>query len=141
MKVFVDTSSLLKLYHQENDSDTIQAVLSDGVTEIVLSEIAILEFRSAIWKKVREGSIDKDVAVEVISCFQGDFDNFRWIKLTTEVTESASHLLMKYGNTGLRTLDSIQLASALSFRGEESLFLTSDKLLNRFFREENLNVA
>ncbi len=141
MKVFVDTSSLLKLYHQENDSDTIQAVLSDGVTEIVLSEIAILEFRSAIWKKVREGSIDKDVAVEIISCFQGDFDNFRWIKLTTEVTESASHLLMKYGNTGLRTLDSIQLASALSFRGEESLFLTSDKLLNRFFREENLNVA
>jgi len=52
MKVFVDTSSLLKFYHQENDSDTIQAVLSDGVTEIVLSEIAILEFRSAIWKKV-----------------------------------------------------------------------------------------
>jgi len=105
MKVFVDTSSLLKLYHQENDSDTIQAVLSDGVTEIVLSEIATLEFRSAIWKKVREGRIDKDVAVEVISCFQGDFGNFRWIKLTNEVTESASHLLMKYGNTGLRTLD------------------------------------
>ncbi len=139
MKAFVDTSSLLKLYHNEIDSDKILNGIVN-IDEIYLCEIAILEFRSAIWKKVREGNIKQDIAVEVIKCFHDDYANFQWINLDSKIIESASELLMKYGNKGLRTLDSLQLASALILKNKPCVFLTSDKLVKSLFIEESLNV-
>lgn len=141
MKVFLDTSSLLKLYHQEEGTDTVQNILSNNTEAIFLSELSILEFRSAFWKKVREGELDEMLAVEVISYFQDDYDNFRWLTLHADIIESAKTLLMKYGNKGLRTLDSIQLASALTLINNNCIFLTSDKLLRTLMNEENLKTV
>ena len=140
MKAFLDTSSLIKLYHQEEGSDFVVEVLSNDVVEIFLSELAVLEFRAALWKKIREKEIEEKVAIEVIKCFQNDVNNFQWILLQSDLVESASHLLMKYGIRGLRTLDSLQLAAALTLRDEECVFLTSDKLLRTLFKDELLKV-
>ncbi|MBE0524999.1 MAG: type II toxin-antitoxin system VapC family toxin [Methanosarcinales archaeon] len=140
MKAFLDTSSLIKLYHTEVGSDFVMNAISQDIREIFLSELAILEFRSALWKKMREKEIKENTAIEVIKCFQNDGDNFHWIMLQSDIVESASYLLMKYGNRGLRTLDSLQLAAALTLRDEECVFLTSDKLLQTFFKEEQLNI-
>ncbi|MCX9014046.1 MAG: type II toxin-antitoxin system VapC family toxin [Candidatus Methanoperedens sp.] len=140
MKAFIDTSSLIKLYHKEEGSDSVMNALSNDIREIFLSELAILEFRSALWKKIREKEIKEKTAIEVIKCFQNDGDNFQWIMLQSDIVESASYLLMKYGNRGLRTLDSLQLATALTLKDEKCVFLTSDKLLGTFFKEEQLKV-
>lgn len=140
MKAFLDTSSLIKLYHTEEGSDIVMNALSNDIREIFLSELAILEFRSALWKKIREKEIKEKTAIEVIKCFQNDGDNFHWILLQSDIVESASNLLMKYGSQGLRTLDSLQLAAALTLRDEECVFLTSDKLLRTFLKEEQLKV-
>ncbi len=140
MKAFLDTSSLVKLYHQEEGADFVMEALSNDVEEILLSELAVLEFRSALWKKIREKEIEEKVAIEVIQCFHKDRDNFQWILLQSDIVESASYLLMKYGSYGLRTLDSLQLATALTLREEKCIFLTSDKLLRTLFVEERLNV-
>jgi len=140
MKAFLDTSSLIKLYHEEKGSDFIMKVLSKDIKKIFLSELAILEFRSALWKKVREKEIEEQAAIEVSKFFQNDFDNFQWIMLQSDIVASASQLLMKYGRSGLRTLDSLQLATALTLRDEECVFLTSDKLLQTFFIEEQLKI-
>ena len=140
MKAFLDTSSLIKLYHQEEGSDFVMEVLSNDVVEIFLSELAVLEFRAALWKKIREKEIEEKVAIEVIKCFQNDVNNFQWILLQSDLVESASYLLMKYGSHGLRTLDSLQLATALTLREEKCIFLTSDKLLRTLFIEERLTV-
>lgn len=140
MKAFLDSSSLIKLYHQEEGSDLAIKALSSDIREIFLSELAILEFRSALWKKIREKGIEKNAAIEVIKYFQDDAGNFQWILLQSDIVDSASNLLMKYGNRGLRTLDSLQLASALTLRDEECVFLTSDKLLHTLFKEERLRV-
>lgn len=140
MKAFLDTSSLIKLYHQEEGSDSITKAISNDVEEIFLSELAVLEFRSAIWKKIREKEIEETAAMEVMSCFHSDHDNFQWILLESDTVESAAHLLMKYGKNGLRTLDSLQLAAALTLKDEECIFLTSDKLLRSLFEEEKLRV-
>lgn len=140
MKAFLDTSSLIKLYHKEEGSDSVMNSLSNDIREIFLSELAILEFRSALWKKIREKEIKEKTAIEVIKCFQNDGDNFQWIMLQSDIVESASYLLMKYGNRGLRTLDSLQLATALTLKDEECVFLTSDKLLRTFLKEEQLKV-
>ena len=48
---------------------------------------------------------------------------------------------MKYGSHGLRTLDSLQLATALTLKNEECVFLTSDKLLKTLLEKEKLNVV
>ncbi len=140
MKAFLDTSSLIKLYHQEVGSDTVMRAISNDVEEIFLSELATLEFRSALWKKIREREIEENAAIEVIQCFQKDSDNFQWILLQSDIVELASHLLMKYGNRGLRTLDSLQFATALTLKDEECVFLTSDKLLRTLLEKEGLNV-
>lgn len=140
MKAFLDTSSLIKLYHHEEGPDFVMEALSNDVEEILLSELAVLEFRSALWKKIREKEIDEKVAIEVIQCFQKDSDNFQWILLQSDIVESASILLKKYGGHGFRTLDSLQLATALTLREEKCIFLTSDKLLRTLFVEERLKV-
>ncbi len=138
MKAFLDSSSLLKLYHKEPDSDIIIKVLSSDIKELFISELSILEVRSAVWKKVRTGELSTNIASRVILYFQKDYNKFQWIKLESNIIKTASELLMKYGNKGLRTLDSLQLASALVLKDETCIFITSDKLLDSLFKEENL---
>lgn len=141
MKAFLDTSSLIKLYHQEEGSDFVMETLSKDVKEIFLSELAVLEFSSALWKKIREKEIKEKAAIEVINCFQHDSDNFQWILLQSDIVASAARLLMKYGSRGLRTLDSLQLATALTLKNEDCVFLTSDKLLRTLLEKEKLHVV
>lgn len=121
MKAFLDTSALIKLYHQEEGSEFVVDTLSANIEEIYISEISILEFRSALWKKIRGKEIPEKIAIEVIKCFQNDSDNFRWILLQSDTIRAASDMLTKYGSRGLRTLDSIQLAAALTLKGKNSI--------------------
>jgi predicted nucleic acid-binding protein len=139
MKAFLDTSSLLKLYHSEVGSERLLELLSTDIESIHLSEIAKIEFLSAIWKKIRQRELTIVVGNAVISCFETDFDKFQWIKLRADIIRCASILLKKYGGEGLRTLDSMQLACAVQLKEEDCSFFTSDKLLQRLFNKENLN--
>ncbi|MBI3353890.1 MAG: type II toxin-antitoxin system VapC family toxin [Nitrospirae bacterium] len=65
MKAFLDTSSVIKLYHQEEGSDFVMEALSNDIEEVFLSELAVLEFSSALWKKIREKEIEEKAAIEV----------------------------------------------------------------------------
>jgi len=60
--------------------------------------------------------------------------------LNSGVIKRASDLLKKYGDDGLRTLDSIQLACAVELKGENCSFFTSDRILQQLFNKENLNI-
>jgi predicted nucleic acid-binding protein len=138
MKAFLDTSSLLKLYHQEADTDVLSNSLAD-VEEIYLSELARLEFRSAAWKKVRTKEIDSEIAQAIVAYFEEDYSKFSWIKLDSTIINQAVSLLNQYGIVGLRTLDAIQLSSALSLKeNKDMLFFTHDKLLQSIFEQEGL---
>ena len=58
MKIFLDTSSLFKLYHREADTVELERNLSAiTITSIYLSEITKVEFTSTVWKKVRTKEI------------------------------------------------------------------------------------
>jgi len=49
MKLFLDTSSLIKLYHNEVGTDVLDKILEyNEIDEIYLSDIAKVEFSSAI---------------------------------------------------------------------------------------------
>ncbi len=140
MIAFVDTSSLLKLYHTEEGSDRIIEILSGKIRKVFLSETAVLEFRSALWRKVRKGDLADFAAIKAIECFENNMNNFHLIRLNSALVESAKSLLMRYGNRGLRTLDSLQLASALTLKHEKCIFLSSDYLLIEFLKDENLDI-
>jgi uncharacterized protein len=140
MRIFLDTSALVKLYHQEQDSETIQRHIKEIADSLCISEIALLEFRSEVWKKVRTGEISAEVAASVISLFEKDEAGYQTISVSSSLLRQSSYLIMKYGRKGLRTLDAIQLASAVSLGTFNTLCVSSDKLLKELFVLENLTV-
>jgi predicted nucleic acid-binding protein len=62
VRLFLDTSSLIKLYHEEPDSKSLDAVLESGlVSSIILSDLSRVELLSALWKKRRTGELTDDI--------------------------------------------------------------------------------
>ena len=139
MIAFLDTSALVKLYHEEDSSFEVETAISK-VEEIYLSGITELEFRSTIWKKVRTKEIDKIIANTVIEAFEDDFNKYSWVEIDSESIQLSKELLMRYGQKGLRTLDSIQLSSALILKDFNCQFITFDLRLRNLFQEEGLSI-
>jgi len=139
MKIFLDTSSLFKLYHREVDTVIIEQIFSDvKITSVYLSEITKVEFTSSVWKKVRTKEITELDAIKTLQLFERDSAKYTFIATDSLIIEQAKVLTTKYGLKGLRTLDSIQLSSAISLRAEVGLFITSDNLLKSFLSDEGL---
>jgi predicted nucleic acid-binding protein len=137
----LDTSSLFKLYHKEQDSDLIKQIFTDHiVTTVFLSEIATIEFASTVWKKFRIRQMTELHAKTILSLFDADFYKYTFIQPESMIYHCAKDLVTKYGKQGLRTLDSIQLSTAISLKNQSSLFITSDKLLCAFFKQEELPI-
>lgn len=121
MNIFLDTSTLFKLYHEESGTEELDKFFaSHTIEKVYLSELAKLEFNSAASKKVRTKEITDQQADELIELLNNDFNLYTVIPLQKEVLNLSIQLLKKYRNEGLRTLDSIQLASVLI---EKNLFI------------------
>lgn len=130
MKIFLDTSSLFKLYHQEEGTEELEKVFSQAtITEIFLSEIAKVEFTSTIWKKVRTKEITVEQAETTLELFENDLAKYIFVSTDSLVLERARNLTTKYGVEGLRTLDSIQLSTCIELAKQADVFYTADKLL------------
>lgn len=141
MKVFLDTSSLFKLYHQEADSAQVESIFtSQVVTEVFLSDLTKVEFASTVWKKQRIGDISEAQANSLLHAFEGDFARYTFVQLDSVVVEQARNLLSTYGIVGLRALDSLQLSTAVAVRMQASLFVSADQLLRTCMKQENLPV-
>ncbi len=139
MKIFLDTSALFKLYHQETGTEELESIfLKSKVTHIYLSEISKVEFTSTIWKKVRTKEISSDQAKITVELFESDFEKYNFISTDSLIIEQAKNLTTKYGIEGLRTLDSIQLSTCKVLEKQVDIFFTADKLLNALIEKEGL---
>jgi uncharacterized protein len=139
MKLFLDTSSLFKLYHKETGTAELEELFSTAnITTIFLSEIAKVEFTSTVWKKVRTKDISELEAQTTLELFEADFPKYSFIAMDSIIIEQARILTTKYGIQGLRTLDSIQLSTAISLSEQAGVFFTADNLLKSFFDGEGL---
>ena len=139
MKIFLDTSSLIKLYHPEIGTVELDKIFAgNAIHEIFLSDITKIEFASAIWKKVRTKDLTADEANDLISSFNNDYEKFTFIDVDQEMILCARELVSKYGLKGLRTLDSIQLASSLNVKSVLSFAITADDLLKSFVESEGI---
>ena len=141
MNVFFDTSSLFKLYHREIGTEELMSLFNEvGIETIFLAELTKLEFSSAIWKKCRKNEIDEVLATQLIEKFDKDSIKFSFIPESQLLRQKAKGLIGKHWRKGLRTLDSIQLSSALIVKNEIELFLTSDNLLSEISQIEGLKI-
>jgi uncharacterized protein len=139
MRLFLDTSSLIKLYHEEKDSEQLKSlILESAVSSVFLSDLTRIEFLSALWKKQRQGELTIEIVRQTSLLFEGDTSQYTFMPLNTDIVQSACELINKYGVEGLRSLDSIQLATAVALKGKADLFLTSDKLLESLILKERL---
>ena len=139
MKIFLDTSSLFKLYHQEAGTTELEQVFARGnITHVFLSEITKVEFASTVWKKVRTKEVTAAQADATITLFEADFAKYTFATTDSLLLEQARQLTVKYGLQGLRTLDSIQLATCLVLAQEAAVFFTADKLLKTLIETEGL---
>src|SRR5665647_359330 len=124
MNVFFDTSSLFKLYHRESGTEELMSLFNEvGIEVIYLAEISKIEFSSAVWKKCRKNEIDEDLAIQLIEKFDKDSVRFNYVPENQMLRLNAKGLIGKHWRMGLRTLDSIQLASALKMKKQITLFL------------------
>jgi predicted nucleic acid-binding protein len=142
MKIFLDTSSLFKLYHIETGTkELIEFFKTHTIEAILLAEITKIEFCSVVWKKCRKNEINESLAQTLIDKFESDSIKFTFIDDNVELKESAKHLLEKHWKKGLRTLDSIQLASALSVNSTIDFMFTSDIILSEIAISENIQIG
>ena len=142
MRIFLDTSSLFKLYHVETGTADLEKLFSKGkITTIFLSEISKVEFTSTVWKKVRTKEITESEAQTTLKLFEADFAKYTFVATDSMIVEQARLLTSKYGIQGLRTLDSIQLSTAVSLLLQATIFITADNLLKTLFASEGLTIA
>jgi len=139
--VFLDTSSLVKLYYYEADSEVLVQKISEKADSIFIFELSKVEFTSALWKKVRMGGLDKKTCEEVLQLFANDAAKYQWVLLSSDIAAQAVSLLNKYGMGSLRTLDALQLAAAVSLNNTADVFVTSDDFLKGLFTQEGLPTA
>ncbi len=139
MKIFLDTSSLFKLYHQEAGTEELERIFLEAkITHIYLSEITKIEFTSTIWKKVRTKEISIEQATITLQLFEHDATKYNFVTTDSLILEQARNLTVKYGIEGLRTLDSIQLSTCISLIKVVDGFYTSDKLLKTLIEKQGL---
>ncbi len=141
MRIFLDTSSLFKLYHIEDGTEQLIELFNNNYVEIIyLAEITKIEFDSVVWKKFRKKELDEVKVITIIKNFEKDSKKFTFIKDNSELRKNAKGLVSKYGKDGLRTLDSTQLSSAIAVKEIAELYITSDKLLQQLLESENLKI-
>ncbi|MBO9611492.1 MAG: type II toxin-antitoxin system VapC family toxin [Dyadobacter sp.] len=139
MRLFLDTSSLIKLYHEEKDSESFKnIIIQNSISSIFLSELTRVEFLSALWKKRRQGELSTEIVEQMAVLFEEDAARFTFIPLNDHIVQNACGLLNRYGLEGLRSLDSIQPATAIALKNRADLFVTSDKLLESLLVKEEL---
>ena len=140
MQLFVDTSSLFKFYYPEPDSDQVETCLL-AADRVVISELSRIEFSSVAARKVRMQEMSRAEHTLLMSAFDEDClaQAFWIVGLSGDVLAEARILVDRLGmDNALRTLDSIQLASAMR-SGAES-FLCHDQRLRELARQVGLNL-
>jgi len=130
VNLFFDTSALVKYFHPEIGTEQVTALIHDEVNKVWISELARVEFCSALFRRFRAREIDEQQLATALDGFDETLANFRVQALGSPITEEAEHLLRKYGKTeGLHILDALHLASfsLLAERGWQ--FVAADSVL------------
>ena len=138
MIVYLDTSSLVKLYVEEDESSKVDALVkSSEITATSL--VAYAEARAAFARRFREKAFTTDEYNHLKEFFDKDWSRYLILSVTGDMIRLAGDLAEKHA---LRGFDSIHLASALTLRQELSspiAFSCFDDNLQKASEREDLD--
>ena len=130
MKLFFDTSALIKFFHQEEGTQEVTRLITSEENEIWVSELVRIEFISALSRRIINNEITEDKLNEAISGFDEQIVWFNVEPLGHAIMTEAESLIRKFAKTqGIRTLDALHLATFSLISGNDWLFVASDKTL------------
>jgi predicted nucleic acid-binding protein len=130
MILFFDTSALIKFFHEEKGSKTVTSLITSNNNEIWISELARIEFLSAIFRRLRNKEIDDKQLEEAVKGFEEQVNFFNVELLGQAILKEAEFLLKRYGKTKrLRTLDALQLGTFSLISEKDWFFVATDDAL------------
>ena len=131
MTLYLDTSSLVKLYVAETGSDVVRRLVGDA-TVVVTSAVAYAETRAALARLRREGALTASKLTSAKRELDEQWPTFLTLDATASLCRAAGELAEKHR---LRGFDSIHLASfaEVSRRAGtgDTRFSSYDKRLNQ----------
>lgn len=131
-RYYLDTSALVKLYHQEAGTDQVEALFTQADNSLIISELAAVELYSTVARKLRTGEITEEAFEEVCNNFDDDCNRrFVVTPLSATVSQKAKELLRKHGKVkALRSLDALHLGACSIAQADGSMiFVCSDNRL------------
>ena len=133
-RYFLDSSALIKYYHNEPGSPEVQRILGEVASKHFISRLAWTEILSRLAKKVRTGVLTIPDYAPLQRRFRADINQrrLRPMRMLNAHFEAAGDLIGSHGlSHQLRTLDAIQLAVALHLHHFSPLdhFVSADQRL------------
>lgn len=136
MILYLDTSSLIKLYVEEPGTSEVERQF-DEASLVCTSVVAYAEARSALARLCREGSLSPEEHTRTKASLDQSWMHYLTVDVTAEVWRSAGDLAEAHA---LRGFDSIHLASFLHLvrtdLGEPVQFSSFDDRLRQASRIE-----
>jgi predicted nucleic acid-binding protein len=113
---FFDTSALIKHYHPETGTVTVDRIIAEPGAQLIIARLTLVETISAFAIKVRTGEFDAAEFARLRGLFATHVARRRYqvVRLLNVHYDRAQALIRNYGLARqIRTLDSLQLAVAL----------------------------
>jgi predicted nucleic acid-binding protein len=138
LKVYVDSSFLLSLYvTDQHSAESRERVL--GASSISLTPLHLAEWAHAIAQHVFRRNLTPSEAQRMYLHLEADRSAGRWLEaaLPEHAFDLCADLARRYGpKLGVRTLDSLHVATALQLKTEQ--FWTFDERQARLAKAEGL---
>jgi uncharacterized protein len=136
MNLFFDTSALIKKYIIEKGAEKVDNLMNKA-DHIFVSVITEIETYSTFKRLLIEKAIDENDYNILINEFEIDYQFYSHIIFDDFVSENAKLLINKHQ---LKTLDSIQLGTALLLKDEIDYFVVCDDKLIKSGKKEGLKI-
>lgn len=134
MTLYLDTSSLVKLYVAEPGSDAVRKLV-DAATVVATSSVAYTETRAALARRHRERALLPAAFASAKRTFEADWPKYFTVEVTSSLCREAGEFAERYR---LRACDSVHLAAFADVAREagvgDTRFSSFDDVLNRAAR-------
>jgi len=132
--LYLDTSSLVKLYVAEPGSDAVRELV-DAATIVATSSIAYTETRSVLARRRRERALGPAAFASAKKAFEAEWPKYFTVDVTSALCRQAGEFAERYR---LRAYDSVHLAAFAEIAREagvrDTSFSSFDNGLNRAAR-------
>ena len=141
MTLYLDTSSLVKLYVAEPGSDAVRKLVN-AASVVATSTIAYTETRAALARRRRERALRPKAFTSAKKTFEAEWSKYFTVDVTSALCRQAGEFAERYR---LRAYDSVHLAAFAEVAREagvrDTRFSSFDDALNRAARSLRRTLA